>query len=53
MGKCISRRYPMGFCRLDNSNLLSTGFRLESESHSSFSVTSLCDRDEDGTGRVS
>ncbi|ACC75302.1 GMC oxidoreductase [Paraburkholderia phymatum] len=31
IGRCIPRRFPMGFFRLDNSKLRSTGFELESD----------------------
>ncbi|MBB5503639.1 GMC oxidoreductase [Paraburkholderia sp. MM5384-R2] len=50
MGKCISRRFPMGFCRPDNSKLRSTGFGFGSDLDSFLSVTSPPDRNEDASG---
>ncbi|MGF6575144.1 choline dehydrogenase-like flavoprotein/nucleoside-diphosphate-sugar epimerase [Paraburkholderia sp. GAS333] len=38
MGKRLSRRLPIGFCRIDNSKLRSTGFNLESDWHNFLSV---------------
>jgi hypothetical protein len=40
LGKCISRRLPMGLCRLDNCKLRSTGFEFESDTDSSLGDTS-------------
>ncbi|MCC8393180.1 NAD-dependent epimerase/dehydratase family protein [Paraburkholderia sp. MMS20-SJTR3] len=40
LSRCISRRIPMALCRLDNSKLRSTGFELDSDRDSSFSIAS-------------